>query len=356
MTTFVRSLVSKKKIRFQEDGFDLDLTYITPRIIAMGFPSSGAEAKYRNPMEDVQRFFSKRHSGHFLIVNLCSERKYEHSKFDGCVCEYPFDDHNAPKFNLIQECMDECKAFLDEDEENVVALHCKAGKGRTGVMISCLLFFLEIAGSAEDALEFFAEKRTADGKGVTIPSQQRYVKWYCEKVANKVDMPIEEPVKRLEKIIVHTVPNFDLGGGCDPFFQLITGDGVVYFQSETLSLKKKAKQFEYDLLEPVYVQGDVKIMFWDWDRGSADDEMFWFWINTGCLSGDTFELSKKEIDGAVKDKKGEHFDEDFRVECVFESLDDEGTAQVALEEFNAMVTKAEEEGKEGKKGKKGKEE
>lgn len=36
MATSLRHLVSKKKRRFVEDGFDLDLTYITDRVIAMG--------------------------------------------------------------------------------------------------------------------------------------------------------------------------------------------------------------------------------------------------------------------------------------------------------------------------------
>lgn len=35
----MRRLVSKKKKRFEMGGYDLDLTYVTARIIAMGFPS-----------------------------------------------------------------------------------------------------------------------------------------------------------------------------------------------------------------------------------------------------------------------------------------------------------------------------
>ena len=61
MAALIRGVVSKKKNRFVEDGFNLDLTYITPRIIAMGFPSVGQEALYRNPLDMVQKFFNSRH-------------------------------------------------------------------------------------------------------------------------------------------------------------------------------------------------------------------------------------------------------------------------------------------------------
>lgn len=67
MAGLVRSMVSKKKKRYIEDGFDLDLTYITHRIIAMGFPSSGMEGIYRNPLPEVQRFFNKKHAGHYKV-------------------------------------------------------------------------------------------------------------------------------------------------------------------------------------------------------------------------------------------------------------------------------------------------
>jgi phosphatidylinositol-3,4,5-trisphosphate 3-phosphatase/dual-specificity protein phosphatase PTEN len=54
----------------------------------MGFPSEGMEGLYRNPLDQVFKFFELRHKGHFKVINLCSERKYELNKFDhlgGCV-------------------------------------------------------------------------------------------------------------------------------------------------------------------------------------------------------------------------------------------------------------------------------
>jgi phosphatidylinositol-3,4,5-trisphosphate 3-phosphatase/dual-specificity protein phosphatase PTEN len=45
LTNAIRGLVSKKKRRFLEDGFNLDLSYITPRLIAMGFPADGTAGR-----------------------------------------------------------------------------------------------------------------------------------------------------------------------------------------------------------------------------------------------------------------------------------------------------------------------
>ena len=43
----------------------------------MGYPSSGKEARYRNPVEDVKRFLTQFHDGHYRIYNLCSEKDYD---------------------------------------------------------------------------------------------------------------------------------------------------------------------------------------------------------------------------------------------------------------------------------------
>ena len=51
----LKKMVSKKKRRFEGEGFNLDLSYVTDRVIAMGYPSQRVESVFRNSLEDVRR-------------------------------------------------------------------------------------------------------------------------------------------------------------------------------------------------------------------------------------------------------------------------------------------------------------
>lgn len=50
---WLRKIVSGKRRRFESADYNLDITYITNRIIAMSFPASGFEQLYRNNINDV---------------------------------------------------------------------------------------------------------------------------------------------------------------------------------------------------------------------------------------------------------------------------------------------------------------
>ena len=45
----------------------------------------------------------------------------------------PFDDHKPPRLERIEPFCARVKEWLDEHEDNVVVIHCKAGKVRYGI-------------------------------------------------------------------------------------------------------------------------------------------------------------------------------------------------------------------------------
>ena len=177
----VKGLVSKKKIRFQNEFFNLDLAYVTERTLAMGFPAVGVQKAYRNSRDDVISFLDTYHPTHYKIYNLCAEpdRFYTNKSFPGVPVEFfPIEDHQATSLlKLFLFCLD-AYYYMRESAANVIAVHCKAGKGRTGMLISSFLLFTGLKSSADEALVYYGRRRAHDGVGVSIPSQVRSVEYF----------------------------------------------------------------------------------------------------------------------------------------------------------------------------------
>lgn len=202
--TCLRTLVSQEKVRFQADGFNLDLTYITNYCIALGYPADGMESAIRNRRQDVISFLRSRHGNFVKIYNLCIEgsKQYEQDKIpDFGYQKFPFCDHQIASTKLIfnicldmflflqkmnqlkmdlQRCLsrdnkgselnkEQLKRISDDYTRTpVVAVHCKAGKGRTGLIICCFMLFAGIFTSVKECLHHYDSTRTKNNKALTI--------------------------------------------------------------------------------------------------------------------------------------------------------------------------------------------
>lgn len=321
-----RRIVSQNKRRYIKDGFDLDLCYITGRVIAMSFPSSGMQSMYRNNIREVSRFFESKHKGHYKIYNACSEREYDITLFDSRVERILIDDHNVP---TLREMIRFCKSmheYLSEDPENVAAIHCKGGKGRTGTLICTWLVECGEFEKAEDSLDYFGDRRTDldHGKtfqGVETPSQSRYVGYYSRfKSELGGELPKERHVQ-LTSVFIHAIKGVGLGNGRDLKMEVWCHKQPVYrvkfYKGEnTVLIHNVTKDFiEVKLQNCPPLSEDIKIRFLSKSTNIPtvyDGCAFYFWFHTG-FEGDSITLSRDEIDNPHKKKAQKVFRENFSI-------------------------------------------
>ncbi|XP_053697720.1 uncharacterized protein LOC128744612 isoform X1 [Sabethes cyaneus] len=311
MTNPIRGLVSKRRIRYIQDGFDLDLTYINDRIIAMGYPAEQLESLYRNKIEDVQKMLEKNHAGCYKIYNLCSERNYNHERFP-CYSGYPFKDHNPPDIELINSFCKDVDDYLRADSKNVVAVHCKAGKGRTGTMICCYLLYSRQFNTAAEALHYYGQRRTRDSKGVTIPSQRRYVEYYATLLrSSETYRPVTLYICEIR--LSHPIN---------------VKEGTITVKGQNPLPLPEFKRVDDSLVTKLDycmpLAGDVKIEFVK-SLVLRKEKRCHFWFNTYFVdkmaSKDAegnllLTLSKSEIDDAHKDKQHKEYPSNFTVKMV----------------------------------------
>lgn len=330
MVNFVRQLVSKKKKRFVDtvNNFDLDLAYVTDNIIASGFPASGFESLYRNPMPEMKRFFETRHSGKYKLWALTAEpdRQYDKSVFHGRVEDsYQFFDHHAPPFDIVVPMCQTIHQWLTQDPKNVAVIHCKAGKGRTGVAICAYLLYSGQQPTADKALAFYAQRRTKNNKGVTIPSQCRTIQ-YLETVmknangdVSKLKTPFPNQKLRVKKTKMIPAPKSAVTIGFNlrnAAFEVIATNIVKAGNPQF----KKSNPEDKEVVIPMdtLLQKDILFEFFDMKAGK-EKKLFQFWINMEFISNNKAVLQKKELDKAYKDcAHNKKYAPNFYVEVEFE--------------------------------------
>ena len=172
----------------------------------MSYPAGGVESTFRNHADEVAAMLNKYHGGHYFVYNL-SERGYQASKFRGMVEHIPFPDHHSPPLAFLMFTCHKIDCWLRADPLNVVVIHCLAGKGRTGTVIASYLLFCGLFAEADDALNFYAHKRSINNWGVTGPSQRRYVKYVADIVTYDWT-PLFTPVT-LRSITIEGVPHLE---------------------------------------------------------------------------------------------------------------------------------------------------
>lgn len=193
-----------------DQQFDLDLSYVTKNIIAMSMPApkGSLDSWFRNSATEVCRFLDERHLGNYIVLNLAKEITYPADLFHGKVARIAFDDHSVPSFQALLDTVELLQQHLQNNPSNVAAVHCKGGKGRTGVVICAYLCFQvseagkdsdEAATVAELSLAEFKKRRTKEGlkkaQGVETASQVRWVHYWstiCSQIKRSGgDRPLE---------------------------------------------------------------------------------------------------------------------------------------------------------------------
>uniref|UniRef100_A0A286XTS9 Tensin 1 n=1 Tax=Cavia porcellus TaxID=10141 RepID=A0A286XTS9_CAVPO len=282
--------------RAMEDSCELDLVYVTERIIAVSFPSTAKEENFRSNLREVAQMLKSKHGGNYLLFNL-SERRPDITKLHAKVLEFGWPDLHTPALEKICSVCKAVDTWLNADPHNVVVLHNKGNRGRIGVVIAAYMHYSNISASADQALDRFAMKRFYEDKIVPIgqPSQRRYVHYFSGLLSGSIKMN-NKPLF-LHHVIMHGIPNFESKGAAPN----IPGDS----QTSICITIEPGLLLKGDILLKCYHKKS---------RSPSRDVIFRVQFHTCAIHDLGVVFGKEDLDEAFKDDR---FPEYGKVEFVF---------------------------------------
>jgi phosphatidylinositol-3,4,5-trisphosphate 3-phosphatase/dual-specificity protein phosphatase PTEN len=193
---FIRKLLKKNE---ESESFDVELSYIAPRIIIIG---SCSEEANKQSCSELKRFLDCFHKGYYKVFDLCEEGCYVSTKFHDKVSRFPISKERPPTLDLIKKFCVSVDNWLISHDNNVVVIFEKK-KGRTSVLLASYLVYSALVQDAITALEYYAFQRTGNIKVKASPSKQRYVAYFERmRKLEKMGLKLQSNELRVDKIAI----------------------------------------------------------------------------------------------------------------------------------------------------------
>ncbi|XP_029696054.1 tensin isoform X6 [Takifugu rubripes] len=305
---------SQSVVLTMEENYEVDLVYITERIISLCFPIGMEDQGYIANLKEVATMLRSKHGDHYLVLNL-SEWRTELSKLNHKVLEFGWPDFHAPALDKICSMCKAIDTWLNGDSHNVVVLHNKGNRGRTGVVVAAYMHYSNISASADQALDRFAMRRFYEDKALPVgqPSQKRYVRYFNGLLSGHIK--INNKPLFLHHVIMHGIPNFESKGGCRPFLKIYQAMQPVY-TSGIYNVQGDSNTSICITIEPgLLLKGDILLKCYHKRyRGPTRDVVFRVQFHTCAIHDLGVVFGKSELDETFKDDR---FPEYGKVEFVF---------------------------------------
>uniref|UniRef100_A0A669PE11 Tensin 1 n=1 Tax=Phasianus colchicus TaxID=9054 RepID=A0A669PE11_PHACC len=291
-----------------ESSCELDLVYITERIIAVSYPSTAEEQSFRSNLREVAHMLKSKHGDNYVLFNL-SERRHDISKLHPKVLDFGWPDLHTPALEKICSI---CKAM---DTWLNAAIGLCGNRGRLGVVVAAYMHYSNISASADQALDRFAMKRFYEDKVVPVgqPSQKRYIHYFSGLLSGSIKMN-NKPLF-LHHVIMHGIPNFESKGGCRPFLKIYQAMQPVY-TSGIYNVQGDSQTGICITIEPgLLLKGDILLKCYHKKfRSPTRDVIFRVQFHTCAVHDLDIVFGKEDLDEAFRD---ERFPEYGKVEFVF---------------------------------------
>ncbi|XP_065096002.1 auxilin isoform X4 [Paramisgurnus dabryanus] len=287
---------------------ELDIAYITSRIIVMSYPAEAVEMGYRNHTEDIRSFLDSRHADHYTVFNL-SQRNYRGAKFSNRVSECNWSSRQAPSLhNLFAVCKNMYN-WLKQNPKNVCVITCSDGKASSGVLVCAMFCFCHLFANPVPAMHLLSAKRPGSG---LWPSHRRYIGYVCSIVSEKPTVPHSKPLV-IKAVTMSPVPCFNKQRtGCRPFCDVLIGETKIFSTAQEYERMREHRIQEGKVVFPVEVsaQGDVVISVYHMRSHAlqakvTNTQIFQIQFHTGFIAPGTTVLKfmKTELDACDSPEK-----------------------------------------------------